>query len=165
MGAQTRTQIITGLKQFVEDQREDQLGEYRSLYYALYRQWDELDRIPVDQHKQMAALYWQQMEAWYDRFLKEKERISRREIMPSSDAMGMYLTIVDDMMDAVMAKLPEQKNGPVIYLNDFVLMLDKQLDRFSRLDLEWLTPIDCIMLMEYWRGINIIVENYEEGAE
>lgn len=166
MGAETRTQIITGLADFVKENREDQLGAHASLYNEILYQWRALNGFSVawvnQDSQQLADTYWTQMAKWYDRFVKEQGRIINSEVMPTDEMWLFYVDMIEELADGVVANLPAPAQTTVTHLNDFALLINYELRRFRQLDLYKMTPIDCMLLIEYWKAINVMVKTYDK---
>lgn len=164
MGTEMRTQIIAGLRDFVTTNGDDQLRAHYSLYSEILQQWQALNRFSLpwanELSQRMVTAYWQGMAKWYDRFSQEKDKIRHAEMMPSQPMQDFYVTLVAGLADEVVAKLPEpmkDKDG-VVHLNDFPLLLNYELCRFRELEIYRLTPVDCLMLVEYWKAIDKMVK-------
>lgn len=60
-----------------------------------------------------------------------------------------------------MADLPRPAAAPVIAINDFARLLNIQLLEMRELYTDVLNPIDFILLMEYWRMVDQVVQGRE----
>lgn len=155
-----RQTIIDDLAAFVTTNREDQLDPHESLYVEMLQQWRQLAKVtgmkPANQ--ELADRYWAAMEAWHQRFNEQRSQITEPAAFPTYDLANYYHQLITELATAVMNDLPRPASTPVIQLNDFGRQLSLQMRGLTQLDLDMLAPLDCALLLEYWRLMNQVVK-------
>lgn len=170
MNRQEQTEIINDLAAFVKQHREDQFGDHESLYMEMLKQWQQLSRpnmkAATQENQELYDRYWDAMGKWHQRFVKEKARIVDPEPFAAEPIAGSllqdnYEDLIEDLSAEIVADLPRPAAAPVIAINDFARLLNIQLLEMRELYTDVLTPIDFILLMEYWRMVDQVVQGRE----
>ena len=168
MNRQEQTNIINDLATFVRDHREDQFGDHESLYYEMLKQWRQLSRFSMDgadpASRDLADRYWAAMGRWYRRFVAEQDRVVNPTPMPTVTLQEQYEALVAELADGIIDDLPRPAAAPVIRIDDFARRLNLQLQEMVDLYTDVLTPIDLLLLVEYWRMVDQAVQA-KEGNE
>ena len=170
MNRQEQTEIINDLATFVKNHREDQFGDYESLYMEMLKQWQQLSRPNMkgatQENQELYDRYWDAMEKWHQRFVKEQDRIVDPEPFAAEPIAGSllqdnYEDLIEDLSAEIVADLPRPAAADVIAINDFARLLNIQLLEMRELYTDVLNPIDFILLMEYWRMVDQVVQGRE----
>lgn len=170
MNRQEQTEIINDLAAFVKQHREDQFGDHESLYMEMLKQWQQLSRPNMkdatQENQELYDRYWDAMGKWHQRFVKEQDRIVDPEPFAAEPIAGSllqdnYEDLIEDLSAEIVADLPRPAAAPVIAINDFARLLNIQLLEMRELYTDVLNPIDFILLMEYWRMVDQVVQGRE----
>lgn len=170
MNRQEQTEIINDLAAFVKQHREDQFGDHESLYMEMLKQWQQLSRPNMkgatQENQELYDRYWDAMGKWHQRFLKEQDKIVDPEPFAAEPIAGSllqdnYEDLIEDLSAEIVADLPRPAAAPVIAINDFARLLNIQLLEMRELYTDVLNPIDFILLMEYWRMVDQVVQGRE----
>lgn len=168
MNRQEQTNIINDLATFVKDHREDQFGDHESLYYEMLKQWRALSRFEMAKadpaSRELADRYWTAMGQWHQRFVAEQDRIVNPTPMPSRSLQDHYEALIAELADGIITDLPTPQSQAVIRIDDFARRLNLQLTVMEDLYTDVLTPIDLLLLVEYWRMVDQAVQA-KEGNE
>lgn len=168
MNRQEQTNIINDLATFVKDHREDQFDDHESFYYELLKQWRELSRFSMDgadpASRDLYDRYWAAMGQWHQRFVAEQDRIVNPTPMPGPTLQEEYEALIAELVDEIIGDLPRPVSAAVIRIDDFARRLNLQLQEMVDLYTDVLTPIDLLLLVEYWRMVDQAVQA-KEGDE
>lgn len=159
--------MVEDLADFVQANREDQLGDLQSLYAELLHQWRLLSRYtPTNRvSERLSDTYWAGMAEWYDHFVEAKDRIGEPDAMPTPEMQQYYIDLVTKLADEVMATLPELGRSQVIDLTDFLFLLEGAVKRMRKLDIYSQSPIDCTLLIYYWQVIDDTIKELKKDDE
>lgn len=162
MNRQEQTNIINDLATFVKDHREDQFGDHESLYYEMLKQWRALSRFDMAKadpaSRELADRYWAAMGQWHQRFVAEQDRVVNPTPMPTVTLQEQYEALVAELADGIITDLPTPQSQAVIRIDDFARRLNLQLTVMEDLYTDVLTPIDLLLLVEYWRMVDQAVQ-------
>ena len=170
MNRQEQTEIINDLAAFVKQHREDQFDDHESLYMEMLKQWQQLSRPNMkgatQENQELYDRYWDAMGKWHRRFVKEQDKIVDPEPF-APDQFGEsllqenYEDLIEELAVTIIADLPRPAAADVIAINDFARLLNIQLLEMRELYTDVLNPIDFILLMEYWRMVDQVVQGRE----
>lgn len=136
--------MVEDLADFVQANREDQLGDLQSLYAELLHQWRLLSRYtPTNRvSERLSDTYWAGMAEWYDHFVEAKDRIGEPDAMPTPEMQQYYID-----------------------LTDFLFLLEGAVKRMRKLDIYSQSPIDCTLLIYYWQVIDDTIKELKKDDE
>ncbi|MGN1280187.1 MAG: hypothetical protein ACI4T4_05795 [Limosilactobacillus sp.] len=165
MNRQEQTEIINDLAAFVKKHREDQFGDHESLYMEMLKQWQQLSRPNMKgatkENQDLYERYWDAMGKWHQRFVREQDRIANPEPLAEELLQENYEDLIEELSAEIVADLPRPAAAQVIAINDFARLLNIQLLEMRELYTDVLNPIDFIMLMEYWRMVDQVIQGRE----
>lgn len=154
MREHAETRIIGGLAMFVRTNREDQLGDHQSLYMEILKQWRQVSAFAIaadtPANRQLYVDYWRAMNRWYTRFTGEVARITEPATFSSPVLQDYYHSLITELATTI--------TGQLVPTDGFARLLSGQLREMQRLELFGLTPIDCQLLLEYWRQLAAIIK-------
>ena len=170
MNRQEQTEIINDLATFVKNHREDQFGDHESLYVEMLKQWQQLSRPNMkgatQENQELYDRYWDAMGKWHQRFVKEQDQIVDPEPFApdpfgESPLQENYEDLIEELAVTIIADLDRPAAADVIAINAFARLLNIQLLEMRDLSTDVLNPIDFILLMEYWRMVDQVVQGRE----
>ena len=165
MNRQEQTNIINDLAAFVKNHREDQFGEHESLYYEILKQWVRLDRFDAaaatPESQALYDRYWTAMGQWHQDFVAARDRLADPTPISSLDLQEHYENLIADLADETIANLPLAAARGVARDKNFARLLNLQLEKMEDLYTDVMLPIDFLLLVEYWKLINQVVQGRE----